>query len=63
MTALQPLTPTVTRARARSAFSTGEPTIREMLDDPIVQLLMARDGVTRTEVEGLLGTLEIRRHL
>ncbi len=32
-----------------------EPTLGEMLEDPIVQLLMARDGVGRPEVERLIG--------
>lgn len=32
----------------------GEPSLPEMLADPIVQVVMARDGVTRDEVEGLI---------
>lgn len=31
-----------------------EPTISEMLSDPVVQKVMARDGVTREEVEDLV---------
>ena len=31
-----------------------EPALGELLDDPIVALLMARDGVTRGEVERLM---------
>ena len=31
-----------------------EPTLSEVLDDPIVQLLMARDGVTRGNLELLI---------
>ena len=27
-----------------------EPTIRELLDDPVLQILLARDGVTRAEL-------------
>ncbi len=34
----------------------GEPSIPEMLADPIVQAVMARDGVTQREVEGLINT-------
>jgi hypothetical protein len=30
-----------------------EPTLSEVLDDPMVQAVMARDGVARTEIEGL----------
>lgn len=31
-----------------------EPTLGELLDDPLVRLLMMRDGVTRCEVETLM---------
>lgn len=34
-----------------------QPGLREMLDDPMVELLMARDGVTAAEVEELIRTL------
>jgi hypothetical protein len=32
----------------------GETTLREMLEDPTVQLLMTRDGVARAELENLM---------
>jgi hypothetical protein len=31
----------------------GEPSLSEMLADPIVRAVMARDGVTEEEIEGL----------
>ena len=34
-----------------------ELSLPEMLADPIVQAVMARDGVTREEVEGLIGAI------
>ena len=32
----------------------GETTLREMLEDPTVQLLMTRDGIARAELESLM---------
>ena len=37
-----------------------EPTIAEMLNDPIVGLLMERDGVTTEELRRLLGETRCR---
>lgn len=34
-----------------------QPALQEMLDDPIVRSVMRRDGVTRGEVEELVGNL------
>ncbi|GBE42687.1 hypothetical protein BMS3Bbin10_00749 [bacterium BMS3Bbin10] len=34
--------------------ASAELSLQEMLADPIVQTMMARDGVTRQEVEGLM---------
>jgi hypothetical protein len=34
-----------------------EPTLEEMLDEPIVRLVMERDGVKRLTVEALIRTL------
>lgn len=34
-----------------------QPSLDEMLDDPIVRLLMKRDGVTRQQVEDLMRSL------
>lgn len=36
-----------------------QPTLAEMLDEPIVQLLMARDGVARAEIETLVERLRL----
>lgn len=36
-----------------------QPTLEEMLDEPIVQLLMARDGVARAEIETLVERLRL----
>jgi hypothetical protein len=36
-----------------------EPTLKDMLDDPIVHELMARDGVARADVEELMAGLWI----
>lgn len=38
----------------------AEVSLREMLDDPIVHLLMARDGVSREEIEALVRSLRQR---
>lgn len=37
-----------------------EPVLGDLLRDPIVALLMARDGVTRGDVETLMDALPIR---
>ena len=36
-----------------------EPTLGEMLDDPIVRLLMDRDGVARPDMEKLIDNIVI----
>lgn len=38
-----------------------EPTLGEMLEDPIVQLVMARDGVACGDVENLMNSMTIPR--
>ncbi len=38
-----------------------EPTLSDMLEDPIVQLVMTRDGVARIDVEELVHGLAIPR--
>lgn len=43
-----------TAAVKNDAVSGVEPALSEVLDDPIVQLLMARDGVTREALELLI---------
>ena len=35
-----------------------ELSLREMLADPIVQYLMARDGITRGEPDGFIDTMQ-----
>lgn len=40
--------------------SSEEPALGDLLDDPIVVLLMARDGVTRGEVERLMDECALR---
>ena len=37
-----------------------EPALGDLLDDPIVVLLMARDGITRREVEKLIDEFALR---
>ncbi|HEX2117444.1 MAG TPA: hypothetical protein VHM01_23825 [Alphaproteobacteria bacterium] len=32
----------------------GEPSIQELLDDPVIEAVMARDGVDRAELEHLI---------
>jgi hypothetical protein len=39
-----------------------EPILEEMLDEPIVRLVMDRDGVTRHTVEAFIRTLRSRRN-
>jgi len=46
----------------------SEPTLGEMLDDPIVRLLMVRDGVARPDMEKLIDHITIpqravKRHI
>jgi hypothetical protein len=38
----------------------GEPSINEMLDDPIVALVMARDGVQPEDLDRLIADLRRR---
>ena len=39
----------------------GELSLRQMLDDPIVHVVMARDGVSRSQVEDLVAALRACR--
>jgi hypothetical protein len=39
----------------------GELSLQEMLADPIVQRMMARDGVAKQDLEGLISTVRDRR--
>jgi hypothetical protein len=45
----------------RSRRLDGEPTIRELLDDPVIEAIMARDGVARTDLVHLID--EVRGRL
>jgi hypothetical protein len=38
----------------------GEPSLDEMLDDPVIQAVMSRDGVARDEIEDLVALLNAR---
>lgn len=40
------------------AVSGVEPTLREVLDDPCIRLLMARDGVIRSELELIIQSFQ-----
>ena len=40
--------------------TTREFSLQEMLADPIVRTMMARDGVTKQDVEGLIGAVRDR---
>lgn len=37
-----------------------EPSIDELLDDPLLQLLMARDGVARADLLDVIGAARLR---
>lgn len=36
----------------------GEPSLEEMLDDPVVQAVMAQDGVERQEIVDLVASIQ-----
>lgn len=36
----------------------GEPSLDEMLDDPVVQAVMAQDGVQRQEIVDLVASIQ-----
>jgi hypothetical protein len=38
----------------------GEPSIQELLDDPVIEAVMARDGVGRVELEHLIDDVRER---
>jgi hypothetical protein len=42
----------------RESYLYGEPSLRELLDDPVLHVLMLRDRITREEIIGL--TISIR---
>jgi hypothetical protein len=45
----------------RKGRELSEPSLDEMLDDPVVQIVMARDGVKRREIVALMGRLQTQR--
>jgi hypothetical protein len=45
----------------RNGRDLNEPSLNEMLDDPVVQVVMARDGVKRREIVALMGRLQDQR--
>jgi hypothetical protein len=38
----------------------GEPTIQELLDDPVIEAVMARDGVARADLVLLIDDVRVR---
>lgn len=36
----------------------GEPSLEEMLDDPVIQAVMAQDGVERQELVDLVASIQ-----
>ncbi len=50
----QPKHPGLDEAMQDYAVSGTEPTLSELIDDPILHLLMARDAVTRGDLELLI---------
>lgn len=52
------LTPGFSRDRGRCrGYGRGEPPVSELLEDPIMQLVMARDRVNRDDVDRLMSTV------
>jgi hypothetical protein len=45
----------------RNGRDFSEPSLNEMLDDPVVQIVMARDGVKRREIVALMGRMHTQR--
>lgn len=46
--------------RRRGQLYDAEPSLRELLDDPVVHLVMERDGVRSDEVEELMTRVRTR---
>lgn len=38
----------------------GEPSVKELLDDPVIEAVMARDGVRRKDLETLIADVRCR---
>jgi hypothetical protein len=45
-------------ARGRVLGFDGEPSLEEMLDDPVIQAVMAQDGVERQEIVDLVASIQ-----
>ena len=44
--------------QARVLDFDGEPSLEEMLDDPVIQAVMAQDGVERQEIVDLVASIQ-----
>ena len=44
--------------RGRVLEFDGEPSLEEMLDDPVIQAVMAQDGVERQEIVDLVASIQ-----
>jgi hypothetical protein len=44
--------------RGRVLDFDGEPSLEEMLDDPVIQAVMAQDGVERQEIVDLVASIQ-----
>ena len=53
--------PKTPKAKRMAKFD-GEPRLAEMLDDPVIQAVMARDGVVRRDIERLVARMAPRTH-
>ena len=45
-------------ARGRVLDFDGEPSLEDMLDDPVIQAVMAQDGVERQEIVDLVASIQ-----
>ncbi|HTP83381.1 MAG TPA: hypothetical protein VMQ11_10570 [Alphaproteobacteria bacterium] len=45
-------------SRGRVLDFDGEPSLDEMLDDPVIQAVMAQDGVERQEIVDLVASIQ-----
>ena len=52
-----------TTCNVGTATHSREPTLAEMLSEPIVRAVMKADGVSARELEALLNTIRARREL
>lgn len=44
--------------RGRALDFDGEPSLEEMLDDPVIQAVMAQDGIERQEIVDLVASIQ-----